>query len=210
MSPAGRPREFDESEVLLRALGAFWLNGYEATSLSDLVEATGLAKGSLYQAFGDKRSLFLQSLNGYLESARHTVRGILLAPFEVDSSRRARARRDEVRARLRQVFLGSLSYCQLGEVKRGCFAVNCLSELAPRDPEVRSILEHHYEILERYLALALAKIESSHATEKDAEQELGRAKLLSVVLTGLLVMSKGPLDSESAELVVSQTLEQLI
>lgn len=53
----GRPRQFDEEQVLDAAMKAFWAKGYESTSLADLVEVTGLHKGSLYQAFGDKHTL---------------------------------------------------------------------------------------------------------------------------------------------------------
>ena len=66
----GRPREFDEEQVLDAAMKAFWAKGYEATSLADLVSVTGLHKGSLYQAFGDKHSLFIQTLNRYLQNVR--------------------------------------------------------------------------------------------------------------------------------------------
>ena len=52
---------------------AFWAKGYEATSLADLMDATGLHKGSLYQAFGDKHTLFLQALDRYLAEMRSTV-----------------------------------------------------------------------------------------------------------------------------------------
>ena len=73
----GRPREFDEDGVLERALHVFWRLGYEATSVTDLMEATGLAKGSLYKAFGDKRSLFLKALDRYLERGRDALRHTL-------------------------------------------------------------------------------------------------------------------------------------
>ena len=48
-------RQFDESEVLEKAMRAFWAHGFEATSLRDLVDCTGLNRGSIYAAFGDKR-----------------------------------------------------------------------------------------------------------------------------------------------------------
>ena len=66
----GRPRQFDEDLALDSAMQAFWAKGYEATSLADLMAATGLHKGSLYQAFGDKHSLFIRALNRYLEEMR--------------------------------------------------------------------------------------------------------------------------------------------
>ena len=68
----GRPRQFDEGEVLDAAMQAFWANGYEATSMADLMSVTGLHKGSLYQAFGDKHRLFVASLRNGLWMLRPT------------------------------------------------------------------------------------------------------------------------------------------
>jgi len=65
-----RPREFDETDVLDRALNAFWARGYDATSIEDLVEATGLGRASLYGAFGDKEQLFQRALARYVEYSR--------------------------------------------------------------------------------------------------------------------------------------------
>src|SRR6516164_5154650 len=60
-----RPREFDEGEVLDRALATFWEHGYEGTSIDDLVAATGLGRASLYGAFGDKEQIFARALERY-------------------------------------------------------------------------------------------------------------------------------------------------
>lgn len=68
-----RPREFNEDVVLDRALGAFWARGYDATSIEDLVQATGLGRASLYGAFGDKEQLFRRVMARYLEQSRAEV-----------------------------------------------------------------------------------------------------------------------------------------
>jgi AcrR family transcriptional regulator len=60
----GRNRSFTESEVVDRAARQFLATGYEATSIDDLVAATGLHRGSLYKAFGSKRGLFVAALRG--------------------------------------------------------------------------------------------------------------------------------------------------
>jgi TetR/AcrR family transcriptional repressor of nem operon len=62
-----RPREFDEDAVLDAAVQCFWKQGYETTSVRDLVAQTGIAAASLYNAFGDKRSLYGRALDHYVE-----------------------------------------------------------------------------------------------------------------------------------------------
>ncbi|WEV47451.1 helix-turn-helix domain containing protein [Bifidobacterium sp. ESL0690] len=63
-----RPRSFDEHQVLERCRKVFCTRGYDATSIDDLVSATGLKRGSLYQAFGSKRGVFLKVLQGALDA----------------------------------------------------------------------------------------------------------------------------------------------
>ncbi|MET3966753.1 TetR/AcrR family transcriptional regulator [Bradyrhizobium sp. S3.9.1] len=61
-----RAREFDETEIIDKALQVFWQRGYEGTSLNDLLDATGLSKSSLYAAFGSKEDLFHRIVERYL------------------------------------------------------------------------------------------------------------------------------------------------
>ena len=83
-----RHREFNEEEVLDRALEVFWRRGYAATSIDDLTAATGLGRGSLYGAFGDKEALFVTCLR------RYTLRGqtAVLRALERPDPREAVAR----------------------------------------------------------------------------------------------------------------------
>lgn len=64
---AGRPIEFDPDQVVASATAAFWSKGYEATSLQDLLDATGLSKSSLYQSFGGKQQLFGRCISAYTD-----------------------------------------------------------------------------------------------------------------------------------------------
>jgi AcrR family transcriptional regulator len=66
----GRPREFDECAALDAAMAVFWRNGYEGTSLTDLTDAMGINRPSLYAAFGNKESLFRRVMDRYAERAR--------------------------------------------------------------------------------------------------------------------------------------------
>src|SRR5262245_6142912 len=69
-----RPREFDEGEVLDAIVSTFWSRGFEATSIQDIVEATGLSRASLYGAFGDKEKLFERAIGRYVEQQAEMVR----------------------------------------------------------------------------------------------------------------------------------------
>src|SRR6476660_5686734 len=66
----GRPRQYDPDSALARAAAAFWKNGYAGTSLDDLAAATGMNRPSLYAAFGDKRDLYLKTLERYQQQSR--------------------------------------------------------------------------------------------------------------------------------------------
>ena len=74
-----RPREFDIDEALDAAMGVFWERGYEATSMVNLMDATGLHKGSIYKAFEDKHDLFLQALRRYLNNVYQMFHSTLTA-----------------------------------------------------------------------------------------------------------------------------------
>lgn len=73
----GRPRTFDPDRVLDAAMLLFWSRGYEGTSVNDLTEATGLAKPSLYAAFGDKESLYGKVLQRYATLVEASQRAVL-------------------------------------------------------------------------------------------------------------------------------------
>ena len=127
----GRPREFDMDEALDAAMGAFWAHGYEATTLSDLIAATGLQKGSLYKAFGDKHSLFLRTLDHYAQNV-------------MALQREALEQGDTPTESLNAWFDGAIAYAIGDEGRpRGCFAMNTLVELGPHDGVVAERLAYY-------------------------------------------------------------------
>ena len=76
----GRPRAFDIDKALERALRVFWEKGYEGSSLSDLTEAMGINRPSLYAAFGNKEALFRKALDRYVERTMVFVRDAINEP----------------------------------------------------------------------------------------------------------------------------------
>src|SRR5690606_37524131 len=129
----GRPREFDETEVLDAAVDCFWEHGYEATSTRELADRMGLTGASLYNAFGDKRTLYRKALDHYIETS-----------FE------ERVRRLEGRLPPRQAigaFFAEIIQRSLDDDRRrGCMLVNSALEVAPHDPECRQAGRHEHGI----------------------------------------------------------------
>jgi AcrR family transcriptional regulator len=80
LATRGRPREFDTEDALAAALGVFWRKGYDGASLTDLTEAMGITRPSLYAAFGNKEQLFTQALDLYEREKLAYVRAALEAP----------------------------------------------------------------------------------------------------------------------------------
>ncbi len=119
----GRPREFDVADALDKAVRVFCERGYHATSIGDLTEATGLASGSLYKAFKDKRGLYVAALTHYKESRDAELRAAL-AP--------ARTGRERVRAAL--LHYAESSHGERGRI--GCLVINGATELATFDAEL--------------------------------------------------------------------------
>ena len=126
--PRGRPRQYDPDRALAKAATAFWKYGYGATSLDDLVAATGMNRPSLYAAFGDKQALYIKAYASYRAEVRETFRPLFLAE-------------EPLRDKLRRILVAALDLYSSGEAgPRGCFTVLTASSDVVADPEIRAIV----------------------------------------------------------------------
>ena len=171
-----RPREFDMDQALDSAMGAFWNRGYESTSMADLMEATGLQKGSIYKAFDNKHDLFMKSLERYLAVMHQRMSEVIES---------ASSPREGIRAWLQM----GVEMCQGADMRRGCLALNTAVELGPHDGEVAALLKRQHG---KILGLLVATIERGQALgefcdDLPAEQ---LAKSLHVFGAGMLATSK--------------------
>jgi TetR/AcrR family transcriptional repressor of nem operon len=188
----GRPREFDIEQALESAMQAFWAKGYEATSLVDLMEATGLHKGSIYQAFGDKHNLFLQALKRYLEEMRKQEREVL---------RQAPTPLDGLRTGAHQL-LGMADSNK--DFPRGCLAVNALVELAPHDDDVKMIMGDHLQRMREMLSEAFANAQVAGQVSKDRPPRLLTAMLMTFMAGLAATMKSGLGEAEAHRLLDAQ------
>jgi AcrR family transcriptional regulator len=127
-----RPRKFDEGDVVAAARDEFWSRGYAATSVDDLTSVTGLGKGSLYGAFGDKHGLFLRALDDYIGIALDGVRAQLRDPTYSAYDRLAR----HIRAQAREI--------AADKSHRGCMMAKSAAELSATDETVERAVGHAY------------------------------------------------------------------
>lgn len=171
-----RPREFDETEVLRRALGVFTAKGFETATLDELEAATGLRRASLYGAFGDKRALFHKALGFYLDTALNERLATLESPAAG-------------RAAILAVFRDLARTALADRERRGCLMTNCAIELAPTDPEVACMVGRKLDRIERAFVQAVrqAQARGELPPERDAAR-LGR--FLAVCMEGLLVLAR--------------------
>ncbi len=171
-----RPREFDRDRVVDRAVEVFWRKGFEATSIRDLVEATGLNRGSLYNTFGDKAGLFEAALERYMATAptQHVVAAAETGP--------PRQVIEEFFARL--VELGASD-----PERRGCLMTNTAAEMAARDKDVAARLAAAFQGLEDAL---FRLIERGQETGEIAPWRDPRAlaRFLVASAQGLLIIGK--------------------
>ena len=161
-----RPKSFDPDEALEKAMRAFWKKGYAATSMADLTELMGINKFSLYNTFGDKRSLFLAGLDRYSTD----VVTALLSSLESREAGLA-----EIRGYFEIIVRGATHVQDC----RGCLMTNTGVELAGEDQEIRRIVRKHLARMRRIFRRAL-----DNAVERGELRPRASTELLARHLVG--------------------------
>ncbi|MFJ8816462.1 TetR/AcrR family transcriptional regulator [Amycolatopsis thermoflava] len=173
-----RPRSFDEKQVLNAVRDQFWDAGYAATSLEDLMRVSGLGKGSLYAAFGDKRQLFLRALRAYTDDSHRSLREALAeAPRALDA--------------LRMLLEAPVDD---SGVRRGCLLANSTSELGNADPEVLDHAHRAYETSTALIGDCVARAQREGDLPADTDP-IALARALLAAQQGIVFMSRTGLDT---------------
>ncbi|MGW5644487.1 TetR/AcrR family transcriptional regulator [Saccharopolyspora sp. NPDC003752] len=190
----GRTKEFDPDVALGKAMELFWRQGYEATSMQDLVDCLGLGRGSIYGAFGGKRELYLKALERYVEDTRQA--------FVAHLSASGRAI-DAVCGLVRLYVEISVEDAEV----KGCFMTNTAVEL-PADEQVGRRVESGLAVMETALTTALmrARAEGDLAADKDPA---ALARFLVTLLQGVRVVGKTPVRRRFLDDAVEQALALL-
>src|SRR6202165_3127208 len=149
----GRTRGFDEATVLDAVRHQFWNYGFQATSTYDLMDATGLAKGSIYHAFGNKRDLYLRVFSDYCDEmvdyARKTLDDNGGSPV----------------ARLTHYMAAVMERSCSGCPRRGCFLSKATADLAGQDADVAALARNNFAFIAEALATAVRAAQSAGEVE---------------------------------------------
>ncbi|OWY28832.1 TetR/AcrR family transcriptional regulator [Herbaspirillum robiniae] len=189
-SGPGRPREFEIDAAVESAMQVFWTRGYNGTSLVDLIGGTGLSRGSLYKAFGDKHGLFLFALDRYISQS--LVR--LLSTLEKPGSAKAAIRETLTR-------LAEMSCKEEG--RRGCMLVATAMEMVAHDEEISERVKSMVDRIRNAYAQAIVRGQASG--EIPAHHDARSLATLIVSLThGMRTLGKvGAIDKQMTAVVES-------
>ena len=188
-----RPRSFNPDEALDLARDVFWRKGFQGTSLDDITAATGLAKPSLYAAFGDKNALFLKVLDRYHERVIANAERIL---NDGPSARDA----------IERWLTGFVPFCSGIRGSRGCLSINTAADGASEQKEVRKKVERFNRELEELLR---NRLRADRAQFSDAFDPDSAAHTIMAIYLGLMVMAKDAPDAARVRATLNQAMKLL-
>jgi TetR/AcrR family transcriptional regulator, transcriptional repressor for nem operon len=173
-----RPRKFVEDQVIEAVRDQFWTHGFAGTSLDDLVAVTGLGRGSLYGAFGDKHTIFMRALDEYSTATMAAVRAELR-----DSAGSAY---DRLVGHIRSMARANATDSK----RRGCLTAKSAAELAATDKAVARRVKRFFDTYQSELAETIAAAQREGDVDT-AVNSRDLAALLLALLRGMEALRKG-------------------
>ncbi len=181
---------FNRDEVLEKVVALFHSKGYNATSMQDLVNVTGLNRSSFYNSFGSKKELYQESLRFYKQKANKYVQKALIHTSEpLDAIRKIFATNPE-------------------DSNNGCLLGNCTTEMANQDQEIKGFLQNNQHTMQELFEELVARGQSSGSinTKKSAKEY---AAYLFTALQGLRVTGILLNEQQEFESIVNTMLSVL-
>lgn len=188
-------KSFNEEEVLEKAMHLFWEKGFEPTSIADLIEGTGINRGSLYNAFGGKQALFEKVLLKYDRDKRRT----LLAQLEA---------LDDPKKAICDFFDNIVADTLSDTGKKGCFLINTASKIATHDEQVSEIITNGLREIEAFFRRSVEVGQARGVFCKELNPE-NTAKALMAFLVAIRVLGRGAY-SDAALKTIADEAKRLI
>ena len=191
-----RPREFDIDDAIAKAVEVFWLRGYDGAALPDLLDGMGIARGSLYKAFGDKKQLYLRVLQRYDEVAVAGAVELLTDPSEPDGAKR-----------IARLFDTVIDVVREGD-RKGCLMCNAAAGPASEDADIGRVVSRMLTRMTQAFAAALQASHRAQGWPREAQE--AEAESLTASYVGLRILAKAgePADrlQAAAEAAVGKSL----
>lgn len=189
-----RPREFDRDAALAAAIDVFWSKGFAATSTEDLVQAMGIGRQSFYNAFGDKRQLYLEALETYQRNATTCHIGRLTSPASPLNG-------------LRDLLVGLIPDDDALRCK-GCMGVGSIGEFGVTDLELTEMRER---MIKAFRAKVLERVrEGQEIGEIDPALDIEQTtSFLEVTMNGLQLAAKGGAGAKELHALAAFAVERL-
>lgn len=183
-------KSFDEDAVVGKAMQVFWEKGYEATSINDLIEGTGIGRGSLYNAFGGKQALFVQALSKYhTENHRAT-----LAELE--------AMDDPLNA-IRGLFSAVLRETVEDKAKKGCFLINTTLELWTHDAKTQAVIKKGHDETIAFFRRCI-EVAQARGDIPSSVDPVSTAKVLLSLMIAIRVLGRGAFGERDLRAIAEQ------
>lgn len=186
-----RKREFDEDDVLAKAMRVFWRRGYVATSMSDIYEATGLKPGSVYGVYGDKEGLFQRAFQRYTDHFRATLPAELRGVAAIESWVMLQAKlaiEDKERA--------------------GCLIINTVAERETHSPETRAMADARLEEIRNFFVGELRRAIKSGELPRSLRVEVQADALLGAVVS-IMTLGRAGVEAKTIRNVAAAAIAAL-
>ena len=183
-----RSKDFDEQEVLNKAVNLFWLKGYNGTSMQDLVDGLGISRSSLYDTYGDKHTLYVKALESYQYAGNDQMCSII---------NNAPTAKEAIRSLL-QFIANNLT-------QKGCFLVNAEVEVAPHDEVIGKMICEKDLQLEEIFYNAIKKGQDNGDINKQQDAR-ALARFVSNAVKGMQVTAKSTTDHKIFDDIINLTV----
>lgn len=190
-----RTKDFDENEVLSKAIQLFWFKGYNGTSMQDLVDALGISRSSLYDTYTDKHTLFVKALESYQITGAAKIQEI------IDHTESAK----ETVKKMLELATNDL-VCD--KQQKGCFMVNAEIEVAPHDTEISALVCKNDQQMEDAFYRVIQK-GKDHGEIKNQQDARALARFMLNTIKGMRVTAKSTTDKAVFDNIISINISAL-
>ena len=188
-----RPRKFDRTDILTRMKSAFWENGFHDISMDDVGRITNMNRGSIYNAFGDKRALYLEALELYGE--QHYGAAVELIEHSEDTP-----------SAVRNLYDAAFKGMKEDQMHWGCFMCNAAVEVAPVDSEVAVIVKKYFSALSKAFSISL---QETNASDDDVKNIKNLAEQLTASYIGFNIMARTGMATASLKRISDSAVESV-